>query len=38
MGTMREVASLVAFLCSEPASYINGANYRVDGGSGGCVN
>lgn len=38
MGTMKEVSAIVAFLCSERASFINGANFRVDGGSVGCVN
>ena len=38
MGTVDEVASLVAFLCSEQASYVNGSNFRVDGGSVGSVN
>lgn len=32
-GTAREVASVIAFLCSENASYVSGSNYRVDGGS-----
>ena len=38
MGTMKEVSAMVAFLCSERASYISGANFRVDGGSVGSVN
>ena len=32
-GTSSEVAAVVAFLASERASYVTGANYRVDGGS-----
>lgn len=32
-GRVEEVAAAVAFLCSEHASFINGANLRVDGGS-----
>lgn len=32
-GRISEVAAVVAFLCSERASFINGANFRVDGGS-----
>ena len=32
-GTNDEVASVIAFLCSERASFVNGSNYRVDGGS-----
>ena len=32
-GDIDEVGRLVAFLASEHASFINGSNYRVDGGS-----
>lgn len=32
-GKAEEAASVIAFLCSEHASYVSGSNYRVDGGS-----
>lgn len=32
-GEADEVASVIAFLCSERASFVNGSNYRVDSGS-----
>jgi len=32
-GEPDEVADVIAFLCSERASFVNGSNYRVDGGS-----
>ncbi len=33
MEDPEEVAALVTFLCSKDASFVNSANYRVDGGS-----
>ncbi len=32
-GTSKEVADVIAFLCSNAASYVNGAAIEVDGGS-----
>jgi NAD(P)-dependent dehydrogenase (short-subunit alcohol dehydrogenase family) len=32
-GQPDEVASVIAFMCSERASFVNGSNYRIDGGS-----
>lgn len=32
-GEPDEVASVIVFLCSERASFVNGSNYRVDAGS-----
>ncbi|MEQ3625605.1 MAG: SDR family oxidoreductase [Celeribacter sp.] len=37
-GQPEEVASVIALLCSERASFINGSAYRVDGGSVGAMN
>ena len=33
-GTSEEVAQVIAFLCTEAASYVNGAAIEVDGGTG----
>jgi len=33
LGTEEEIASVIAFLCSEPASNVAGAAWSVDGGS-----
>lgn len=32
-GKVEEVGAVIAFLCSEQASYVVGSNWRVDGGS-----
>ena len=32
-GEADEVANVIAFLCSDAASFVNGSNYRVDSGS-----
>ena len=32
-GKPQEIANVIAFLCSDLAMYVDGANYRVDGGA-----
>jgi NAD(P)-dependent dehydrogenase (short-subunit alcohol dehydrogenase family) len=38
LGRVEDVDNLVAFLCSPLAGYINGANFRIDGGSAVSIN
>jgi NAD(P)-dependent dehydrogenase (short-subunit alcohol dehydrogenase family) len=33
MGTDEEIAAVIVFLCSEPASNVAGAAWSVDGGT-----
>lgn len=37
-GEAKEVAAVIAFLCSDRASFVNGSDYRVDGGSVATIN
>ena len=37
-GKVEEVAPVIAFLCSELASFVTGSNWRVDGGAVGSLN
>lgn len=38
LGRPEDVANLISFLCSPLSGYINGANYRIDGGTTGTLN
>ncbi len=38
LGKPEDVANIVAFLASPLSGYINGADYRIDGGSTTCIN
>lgn len=38
LGRAEDVANLVAYLASPLSGYVNGANYRVDGGSATSIN
>lgn len=37
-GKVEEAAAVITFLCSEKAGFVNGSNYRVDGGSVATIN
>jgi 3-oxoacyl-[acyl-carrier protein] reductase len=37
LGTAEEVGDVIAFLCSERASFVNGVNLLVDGGAAGAI-